>query len=106
MCLLGAFLLAPATKLQHNWAERTEANGPIDVEEEIRALVSSAMEGVGHKQPEARKRRSSKSDTTSAKPEAGPSAGTGASCTSAADAGPDANGGHGVQRFGNMQVVT
>ncbi|GAB7328740.1 hypothetical protein MBLNU13_g00649t2 [Cladosporium sp. NU13] len=106
MCLLGAFLLAPATKLQQNWAERTEANGPIDVEEEIRGLVSSAMEGVGYKQPEARKRRSSNSDTTSAKPDAGSSAAAGASSTSGADAGPDANGRHGVQRFGNMHVVT
>lgn len=114
MCLLGAFLLAPATKLQQNWIEKTEANGPIDVEEEIRGLVSSAMEGVGYKQPEVRKRRSSNTDTTSASSSTAPSAATGANASSGADAnassgaagGPDANGGHGVQRFGNMQVVT
>ena len=114
MCLLGAFLLAPATKLQQNWIEKTEANGPIDVEEEIRGLVSSAMEGVGYKQPEVRKRRSSNTNTTSASSSTAPSAATGANASSGADAnassgaagGPDANGGHGVQRFGNMQVVT
>ena len=106
MCLLGAFLLAPATKLQQDWADRTEANGPIDVEEEIRGLVSSAMEGVGYKQPEARKRRPSNSDTASAKSDTGSSAAAGASAVSSAGGGADANGGHGVQRFGNMHVVT
>jgi hypothetical protein len=106
MCLLGAFLLAPATKLQQDWMERTEANGPIDVEEEVRGLVSSALEGVGYKQPEARKRRSSNSDNTSSKPNTGSSAAAGASASSGADTGADATDGHGVQRFGNMQVVT
>lgn len=114
MCLLGAFLLAPATKLQQNWIEKTEANGPIDVEEEIRGLVSSAMEGVGYKQPEVRKRRSSNTDIASASSSTAPSAATGANASSGADVsaspgtagGADTNGGHGVQRFGNMQVVT
>ena len=114
MCLLGAFLLAPATKLQQNWIEKTEANGPIDVEEEIRSLVSSAMEGVGYKQPEVRKRRSSNTGTASASPGTGSSAAAEANASSGADVsassgaagGADTNGGHGVQRFGNMQVVT
>ena len=106
MCLLGAFLLAPATKLQQNWIEKREANGPIDVEEEIRGLVSSAMEGVGYKQPEVRKRRSSNSDTTFPKPDAGPSAAPGTSPASGVNAGAEATDGHGVQRFGNMHVVT
>jgi hypothetical protein len=114
MCLLGAFLLAPATKLQQNWIERTEANGPIDVEEEIRGLVSSAMEGVGYKQPEVRKRRSSNTDKasaglstgSSAAAEANASSGADVSASSGAAGGADTNGGHGVQRFGNMQVVT
>jgi hypothetical protein len=114
MCLLGAFLLAPATKLQQNWIEKTEANGPIDVEEEIRSLVSSAMEGVGHKQPEVRKRRSSNDETASSSSGTGSSApaganassSAGASASSGADAGAATTDGHGVQRFGNMQVVT
>jgi hypothetical protein len=114
MCLLGAFLLAPATKLQQNWIEKTEANGPIDVEEEIRSLVSSAMEGVGYKQPEVRKRRSSNNEATSSSSGTGSSAPAGANASSSAGAsassGPDAGAattdGHGVQRFGNMQVVT
>jgi hypothetical protein len=114
MCLLGAFLLAPATKLQQDWIERKEANGPIDVQEEIRGLVSSALEGVGYNQSDATKRRSSSSDTTSAKPDAGSSAaaganaspGAGASATTGAEAGANATDGHGVQRFGNMHVVT
>jgi hypothetical protein len=114
MCLLGAFLLAPATKLQQNWIEKTEANGPIDVEEEIRSLVSSAMEGVGYKQPEVRKRRSSNNEATpsssgtasSAPAGANASSSAGASASSGADAGAATTDGHGVQRFGNMQVVT
>lgn len=114
MCLLGAFLLAPATKLQQDWIERKEANGAIDVQEEIRGLVSSALEGVGYNQSDATKRRSSNSDATSAKPDAGSSAaagansspGAGASATTGADAGANATDGHGVQRFGNMHVVT
>ena len=112
MCVLGAFLLAPATKLQQNWIERREENGPISVEDEMRSLVSSAMEGVGYKQPEARKRRSSNSDAGS---DAGPSAsasagadagtGAGASASSGVDTGAHTTGGD-VQQFGNMQVIT
>ena len=114
MCVLGALLLAPATKLQQNWIERREENGPISVEDEMRSLVSSAMEGVGYKQPEARKRRSSNSDAGS---DAGPSAsasagagagagpGAGASASSGADTGAHSTGGD-VQQFGNMQVIT
>jgi hypothetical protein len=116
MCLLGAFLLAPATKLQQDWIERKEANGAIDVQEEIRGLVSSALEGVGYNQSDATKRRSSNNDTTSAKPDAGSNAAAGANASSSAGtsatpgsgvgAGAETTDGHGVQRFGNMHVVT
>ena len=114
MCLLGAFLLAPATKLQQDWIERKEANGAIDVQEEIRGLVSSALEGVGYNQSDVTKRRSSNSETTSAKTDAGSSAaaganaspGAGASATPGHDAGAETADGHGLQRFGNMHVVT
>ena len=105
MCVLGAFLLAPATKLQQNWIEKREANGPINVEEEMRSLVSSAMEGVGYKQPEPRKRRASNEGASSASSGAGPSAAAGASASSGADVGANATGGD-VQQFGNMQVIT
>ena len=85
-----------------------EANGPINVEDEMRSLVSSAMEGVGYKQPEVRKRRSSNDAATSASSGAGPSASaataSGASASSGAD-GADTSSGD-VQQFGNMQVIT
>ena len=112
MCVLGAFLLAPATKLQQNWIERREENVPISVEDEMRSLVSSAMEGVGYKQPEARKRRSSNSDagsdagpSASASAGAGAGAGAGASASSGVDTGAHTTGGE-VQQFGKMQVIT
>jgi hypothetical protein len=109
MCVLGAFLLAPATKMQQNWIERRETNGPINAEVEMRSLVSSAMEGVGYKQPEARKRRSSDEGTAFASSGAGPSAtasggASGASAASGADVTAAAGGD--VQQFGNMQVIT
>jgi len=117
MCLLGAFLLAPATRLQQNYIDRTEANGPINLEEEMRSLVSTATEGLGYKQsePEVRKRRSSNSDTASVSSSTEPSAagasvstssGAGASAGSSADGAVNATGAHGVQRFGTMHVVT
>jgi hypothetical protein len=107
MCVLGAFLLAPATKMQQNWIERREANGPINVEDEMRSLVSSAMEGVGYKQPEVRKRRLSNDGAASASSGAGPSAAAGASGASASSGvdGADTTSGD-VQQFGNMQVIT
>lgn len=110
MCVLGAFLLAPATRLQQNWIEKREENGAMNIEDEMRSLVSSAMEAVGHKEPAARKRRSSNTGdaaSASASSGAGPSAAAGASAGSGGDGGADtsANGGD-VQQFGNMQVIT
>lgn len=96
MCVLGAFLLAPATKLQQNYLERKEENGTYNVEDEMRSLVSSAMEGVGYKSPEPKKRRSSN---------AGSASGSGSAAPSIAS-GTDATGGGDVQQFGNMQVIT
>lgn len=105
MCVLGSFLLAPATRLQQSWLDERERNGRGSAavggsvsraEDEMRSLVSSAMEGVGHKRPEGRKRHSSNAGT-SADRGSGDGAGAGASASS--------NGG-GVQQFGNMQVVT
>jgi hypothetical protein len=97
MCVLGAFLLAPATKLQQNWMEKRQENGTINVEDEMKQLVSSAMEAVGHKSPEARKRQPSNSESTptSASTDDGPSI-TDTVHTSGGD----------VQQFGNMQVIT
>lgn len=89
MCVLGSFLLAPATKLQQQWMENRETNGPQNFENEMRNLVSSAMEGVGHKQPEGRNRQSSNAG--------------GNSGGSSADASGSTSG---VQQYGNMQVVT
>lgn len=93
MCVLGSFLLAPATRLQQSMMEKREENGPLNVEDEMRNLVSSAMEGVGYKKPEDRRRRPSTSGDT----------------TGDAGSAPSATGeasGSDVQQFGNMQVIT
>jgi hypothetical protein len=113
MCVFGAFLLAPATRLQQNWLEEREGNGRTGrnggvgsspssrAEDEMRSLVSSAMEGVGHKRPEGRKRHSSSAGVSGDK---GPIEVTDASTT--ATASGSSNGDGGVQQFGNMQVIT
>jgi hypothetical protein len=75
--------------------EKRQENGTTNVEDEMKQLVSSAMEAVGHKSPEARKRQSSNSESTSASADAGPS------ITDTVHA----SGGD-VQQFGNMQVIT
>lgn len=114
MCVLGAFLLAPATKMQQQWLERRDENGSgsgafANVEEEMRNLVSNAMEGVGYKAPEGRRRKSSGavasgsgivSGTGDREPGAGASSGAGASATGSEGVNGD------VQQFGNMQVIT
>jgi hypothetical protein len=95
MCALGAFLLAPATRLQQNFMEKRQENGKINIEDEMKSLVASAMEGVGYKSSEeVRKRRSSNSEEASA----GPSADDGAIATGETSGD--------VQQFGNMQVIT
>lgn len=88
MCVIGSVLLAPATRMQQNWEEKKQENGgSLSVEDEMRDLVSSAMEGVGYKKSTGgRKRRSS---------------GDGAGSESAS-----ASGNGGVQQYGNMQVVS
>lgn len=73
--------------------ERREENGTFSVEDEMRDLVSSAMEGVGYKQPEGKKKRSGHSREAS-----GSASGT-------QNATGDASG-NDVQQFGSMQVVT
>lgn len=95
MCVWGAFLLAPMTRLQQNLSEKRAENGSFSAEDEIRDLVSSAMEGVGYKQPSSgsSKRRSN-------------SAGVNGNGSGSADAGASASGNGGVQQFGNMQVVS
>lgn len=107
MCVLGSFLLAPATRLQQSWLDERERNGRGSAavggsvsraEDEMRSLVSSAMEGVGHKRPEGRKRQSSNAG-------AGGDRGSGDGAGAGASSGASSNGG-GVQQFGNMQVVT
>jgi len=101
MCVLGSFLLAPATRLQQNWLdERSRGTGGVGAsasraEDEMRNLVSNAMEGVGHKRPESRKRHSSNAGASGDR-----GSGEGASASGASSS----NGG--VQQFGNMQVVT
>jgi len=111
MCVFGAFLLAPATRLQQSWLEEREGNGrnrnggvgavsgsgssSSRAEDEMRSLVSDAMEGVGHKRPEGRKRHSSNAGASG-----GDNEGAGASASGSASS----NGG--VQQFGSMQVVT
>jgi hypothetical protein len=110
MCVFGAFLLAPATRLQQSWLEEREGNGrnggvgsspSSRAEDEMRSLVSSAMEGVGHKRPEGRKRHSSSAGGGGDKK---PIEVTDATTTAAASG--SSNGDGGVQQFGNMQVIT
>ena len=113
MCVFGAFLLAPATRLQQSWLEEREGNGRrnggVDssssspssrAEDEMRSLVSSAMEGVGHKRPEGRKRHSSSAGVSGDKR---PIEVTDANTNASASGNADSNGG--VQQFGNMQVI-
>jgi hypothetical protein len=123
MCVFGAFLLAPATRLQQSWLEQQgERNGgggggrggsASRAENEMRSLVSSAMEGVGHKRPEGRRRQSS--NVGAASGDRGPSDGADAGASSSAGASGNASTGAstgasssngGVQQFGNMQVIT
>ena len=119
MCVFGAFLLAPATRLQQSWLEQQgERNGGRGgggsvsrAEDEMRSLVSSAMEGVGHKRPEGRRRQSSNAGVSSG--DRGPGEGADAGASSSASASGNASTGastgansNGVQQFGNMQVVT
>jgi hypothetical protein len=122
MCVFGAFLLAPATRLQQSWLEQqgTRNGGggggggsASRAENEMRSLVSSAMEGVGHKRPEGRRRQSSNAGASSE--DRGPSDGADAGASSSASASGNASTGAstgasssngGVQQFGNMQVVT
>lgn len=88
MCVLGSFLLAPATHIQQNFAEKREQNGSWNAEDEMRDLVSSAMEGVGYKKPSGSRRR----------PSNGGASGSGASASS--------SGNNGVQQYGKMQVIS
>jgi hypothetical protein len=118
MCVFGAFLLAPATRLQQSWLEEREGNGRrnggVDssssspssrAEDEMRSLVSSAMEGVGHKRPEGRKRHSSNAGVSgNVRPIEVTDATATATATATASGSSDSNGG--VQQFGNMQVIT
>ena len=119
MCVFGAFLLAPATRLQQSWLDQQgERNGGRGgggsvsrAEDEMRSLVSSAMEGVGHKRPEGRRRQSSNAGVSSG--DRGPGEGADAGASSSASASGNASTGastgansNGVQQFGNMQVVT
>jgi len=100
MCVLGSFLLAPATRFQQSWLEEKErsnggrsAGSGSRAEDEMRNLVSDAMEGVGHKRPEGRRRHSSN---------AGASGDRRSSEAGASNEGSK----NGVQQYGNMQVVT
>jgi len=119
MCVFGAFLLAPATRLQQSWLEEREGNGrnggmgssssssssspSSRAEDEMRSLVSSAMEGVGHKRPEGRKRHSSNAGVCGDRRSIEV---TDASESAAATVSGSSNGNGGVQQFGNMQVIT
>lgn len=94
MCLLGSVLLAPMTRVMQTADERREnGNGAVNVEDEMRDLVSSAMEGVGIKKSSGGRRRRSTGGGNNGNGGAG---GESASAT----------GNGGVQQFGNMQVVS
>lgn len=95
MCVLGAFLLGPMTKVM----ERREENGGyLNVEDEMRGLVNSAMDGLQGKRAESsgKKRR-----------EVGASAGANASSAEGAGASTGVSAYDGeVEQFGNMQVIS